>query len=101
MAKKIKTKEFDEKFDRGEDVSEYLDTSSATKKVNVDFGVDFLNQLDAMAKKMSVTRQSLIKVWLHERLVSELEKEQKSFDQDRLIKRVEELGELLRKGKIA
>lgn len=75
MAKKITTKEFDKKFDKNEDISSYLDETSATKKVNVDFCLEFLLKLDAMAKKMSVTRQSLIKVWLYERLTSELEKE--------------------------
>lgn len=78
MVKKLKAKEFDEKFDRAEDISEYLDISSVTKKVNVDFGIEFLNKLDAMAKRMSITRQSLIKVWLYERLIEELGKVDKA-----------------------
>lgn len=70
--KSISSKEFDEKFDAGEDISEFLDTKRATKKVNVDFNIEFLNQLDYVAGKIGVTRQSLIKMWLHERLRDEL-----------------------------
>jgi hypothetical protein len=76
-------KEFDEKFDKGEDISEYLDFSSAiklkdikklktdTKKVNVDFPEWIIESLDKEAKKIGVTRQSIIKVWIAERLKSE------------------------------
>jgi len=81
--KKITAKEFDEKFDNGEDVSEYLDFSKATsiidfekktiktKKVNVDFPENILKLLDNEAKKIGVTRQSIIKVWIAERLKQE------------------------------
>ena len=76
-------KEFDEKFDNGEDVSEYLDFSNAiklkdvkklkteTKKVNVDFPEWIIESLDQEAKKIGVTRQSIIKVWIAERLKEE------------------------------
>lgn len=76
----IKAKEFDKKFDDGEDISEYLDFSTAirlkdfnklkteTKKVNVDFPEWVISALDQEAKKIGVTRQSLIKVWIAERL---------------------------------
>lgn len=74
MAKKsISSKEFDEKFEAGEDISEFLNTERATKKVNVDFNIEFLKQLDYVAAKIGVTRQSLIKIWLHERLRDELD----------------------------
>ena len=81
--KTISAKEFDEKFDRGEDISEYLDFSKATsvidfekkaiktKKINVDFPENILNLLDNEAKKIGVTRQSIIKVWIAERLKQE------------------------------
>ncbi|WP_367271594.1 CopG family antitoxin [Sulfurimonas sp.] len=76
-------KEFDKKFDNGEDVSEYLDFSNAiklkdvkglkteTKKVNVDFPEWIIEYLDQEAKKIGVTRQSIIKVWIAERLKEE------------------------------
>jgi len=80
--KKITAKEFDEKFDNGEDISEYLDFSkavkrkdtklkTATKKVNVDFPEWVIESLDREAKKIGVTRQSIIKVWIAERLKEE------------------------------
>ena len=81
--KTILAKEFDERFDRGEDISEYLDFSKATsvidfekktiktKKINVDFPENILNLLDNEAKKIGVTRQSIIKVWIAERLKQE------------------------------
>ena len=83
IMKTITAKEFDEKFDNGEDVSEYLDFSNAiklkdikrlkteTKKVNVDFPEWIIESLDQEAKKIGVTRQSIIKVWIAERLKEE------------------------------
>ena len=81
--KQITAKEFDEKFDNNEDISEYLDLSKAvrvkefkqlktnTKKVNVDFPEWVIHALDQEAKKIGVTRQSIIKVWIAERLKTE------------------------------
>ena len=83
VMKKITAKEFDEKFDNGEDITEYLDFSSVkrlkdtkqlkteTKKVNVDFPEWIIESLDREAKKIGVTRQSIIKVWIAERLKEE------------------------------
>ena len=82
--KTITAKEFDEKFDNGEDITEYLDLESAvrlkdlrklkteTKKVNVDFPEWIIESLDKEAKKIGVTRQSIIKVWIAERLKEEM-----------------------------
>ena len=72
----MKAKDFDEKFDRGEDVSRFLDVSKATrpgreqKRVNVDFPTWMIQSLDREAKRLGVTRQSVIKVWIAERLQS-------------------------------
>jgi hypothetical protein len=80
IMKTITAKEFDEKFDNGEDISENLDFSKATrpnalntdtKKVNVDFPQWVIEALDKEAKKIGVTRQSIIKVWIAERLKEE------------------------------
>ncbi len=77
------TKEFDKKFDNGEDISAYLDFSKAqslaefekerfkVRKVNVDFPEYIINLLDNEAQKIGVTRQSIIKVWIAERLKEE------------------------------
>lgn len=72
--KTIRASEFDAKFDRGEDVSEFLDFSKAKrpglqqKRVNVDFPAWMVEALDREARRLGVTRQSIIKIWLAERL---------------------------------
>ena len=61
-------------FDDGEDISHLLDLSSARrpnqeqKRVNVDFPQWMVDRLDSEARRVGVTRQSIIKVWLAERL---------------------------------
>lgn len=70
----ITAEELDKKFDDGEDISEYMDWSKATrpnlelKRVNVDFPQWVVNGLDREAERLGVTRQSLIKIWIAERL---------------------------------
>jgi hypothetical protein len=70
----MKAKEFDAKFDRGEDLSRALDLSKARrpgqepKRVNVDFPEWMVESLDREAKRLGVTRQSIIKVWVAQRL---------------------------------
>ena len=73
-AKQISTEEFDRLFDAGEDISEYVDWSSArrpgleAKRVNVDMPQHMIAKLDIQARKRGVTRQALIKMWLADRL---------------------------------
>ena len=68
----MKAKNFDEKFDNGEDILSDLDLSKAhregQKRVNVDFPIWMVQSFDIEAKRLGVTRQSIIKVWLAERL---------------------------------
>ena len=70
----MKAKKFDSDFDRGKDVSHALDVSKARrplqeqKRVNVDFPVWMIDSLDKEAGRLGVTRQSIIKIWLAERL---------------------------------
>jgi len=70
----MKATEFDAKFDRGEDITEFLDLSQAKrpghkqKRVNVDFPTWMIEALDREAKRLGVPHQSIIKVWLAERL---------------------------------
>ncbi len=65
---RVKAKEFDKKFDTGEDVSAYLDVTRARhpgheqRRVNVDFPVWMIESLDREASRLGVPRQSLIKV---------------------------------------
>ena len=70
----MKTREFDKKFDDGDDVSDVIDWSSAKrlnteiKRVNVDFPTWVVESLDRQANRLGITRQALIKVWIAERL---------------------------------
>jgi hypothetical protein len=70
----MKAKKFDSDFDKGEDVTEALDLSKAQRplqkqrRVNVDFPDWMIESLDREASRLGVTRQSIIKVWLAERL---------------------------------
>ncbi len=67
-------KEFDEIFDSGEDVTHLLDLSTIRRprlelrKVNVDFPVWMIQELDHESTRLGITRQSLIKSWIGERL---------------------------------
>lgn len=70
----MKAKSFDRKFDEGKDVTENLDLSKARRplqqqrRVNVDFPTWMIQGLDREARRVGVTRQSIIKIWLAERL---------------------------------
>ena len=70
----MKAKNFDKQFDEGADISATLDLSKAKRvlqeqrRVNVDFPAWMIESLDREAGKIGVTRQSIIKVWLAERL---------------------------------
>ena len=90
--KKISAEEFDKKFDNGEDILSYIDLSSkrtledfekeilAIKKVNVDLPSWAIASLDKEAKRMGVTRQSIIKMWLIQKL-DDLEYHRKGLKQ--------------------
>jgi macrodomain Ter protein organizer (MatP/YcbG family) len=70
----MKAKDLDKKFDAGEDITKHLDLSEARKpgqeqkRVNVDFPVWMIHRLDKEAKRLGVPRQSIIKIWIAERL---------------------------------
>ncbi len=70
----MKAKEFDAKFERGEELTDVLDLSKArrpgrqVKRVNVDFPEWMIGSLDREAKRLGVTRQSIIKIWIADRL---------------------------------
>lgn len=74
----MKAKDFDKKFDEGKkDITDDLDLSTARranqepKRINVDFPAWVVESLDREAARIGVTRQSIIKVWLVERLKAE------------------------------
>ena len=71
---KTKATDFDKQFDDGGSIIEHLDLSTAhrpaeeQKRINMEFPVWMLEALDREAKRLGVTRQSIIKLWLAERL---------------------------------
>jgi hypothetical protein len=70
----VKARDFDKKFDQGVDISKHLDVKKAKRpeqeqrRVNVDFPVWMIQLLDKEAKRLGVPRQSIIKVWVADRL---------------------------------
>jgi hypothetical protein len=74
--KSITAEKFDSLFDQGHDITEYLDLNNArrhgleTRRVSVDFPQWMINRLDQEAARLGVTRQSIIKFWISEKLRS-------------------------------
>ena len=70
----MKANEFEKKFDSGEDISDMLDLKKSKrinqnlKRINLDVPIWMLEKLDKEAERLGVTRQSIIKIWLAERL---------------------------------
>ena len=70
----MKANEFDKKFDSSAEIISALDLSKAKrpmldqKRVNVDFPIWMIESMDREANRLGVTRQSIIKIWLAERL---------------------------------
>ena len=70
----MKAKEFESRFDAAKDLTDALDLTRARrlrqepKRVNVDFPMWMVEELDKEAKRLATTRQAIIKVWLAERL---------------------------------
>ena len=70
----MKARDFDKKFDEGDDITAYLDVTKSRrpeqeqKRVNVDFPLWMIQQLDKESRRLGVPRQAIIKVWVAERL---------------------------------
>jgi len=83
MAKKKiarSTKEFDRRFDNGEDVHDLIDMSKATiirhgervqVRITLDVAEELVKEIDRIRESIGVDREALIKVWLHERVQQE------------------------------
>lgn len=73
----MKVKNLERVFDEGKDLTPHLNLSKARRpgheqrRVNVDFPNWIIDSLDAQASRLGVTRQSVIKVWIAERLKEE------------------------------
>lgn len=70
-------KEFEKHFDEGEDITPYIEKSSVrrpgleARRVNVDFPEWIIEKLDLQSKRIGVSRQALIKLWVSERIQHE------------------------------
>jgi hypothetical protein len=70
----MKAEAFDQRFEQGETITEFLDLSQArrpgheSRAVTIDFPEWMLDALDREARRLGVTRESIVKVWLAERL---------------------------------
>ena len=70
----MKAEEFDKKFDEGQEIIDDLDLSQAdrpgqvSRRINVDFPLWMIRQMDRESKRLGVTRQSIIKIWIAEKL---------------------------------
>lgn len=70
----MKAAEFDKRFEAGEDITAHVDWSKSrrpnteARRVNVDFPVWVVTELDRKARQLGITRQALIKMWIAERL---------------------------------
>jgi hypothetical protein len=70
----MKAEEFDKKFEENQDITGFLDLSQAerpglsNKRINVDFPVWMIQMMDKESKRLGVTRQSIIKIWIAEKL---------------------------------
>ena len=72
------TKEFDRRFDNGEDINDLIDISKAKiirhgKKVRItlDVAEDLVKDIDQVRERIGVDRGALIKVWLYEKIREE------------------------------
>ncbi len=56
--------------ERGEDISKYFTNKGKmkypTQRVNVDFTINMLNELDAIASELNISRQAVIKTYLRQ-----------------------------------
>jgi len=70
----MKASNFDKKFEASEDITDLLDLTKArrpgleVKRVNVDFPEWMVKSLDKEAHRLGITRQSLIKIWVADKL---------------------------------
>jgi hypothetical protein len=73
--KALSAAELDARHDAGVDLSAHMDLTKAARpgravqRVNVDFPVDLLREIDQEARRLGVTRQAFIKVRLADSLV--------------------------------
>ena len=66
--KSISAEEFDRLAEEGKDLTPYIDTETAVQRVNIDFPAWVITFLDNESKRQGITRQSLIKTWIVQKI---------------------------------
>ena len=70
MSDKHTAEELAEMADRGEDISKYFTNAGKmkypTQRVNVDFTLGMLSELDTIASELNISRQAVIKTYLRQ-----------------------------------
>jgi hypothetical protein len=70
--KKLSADEIAEKAMSGEDISQFFTNKGEMKppiqRVNVDFSLDMLKELDDLARELNISRQAIIKAYLRQSL---------------------------------
>jgi hypothetical protein len=67
--RKVSAKMIDKKFEEGkEDILQYFDTNSATRRILVDFPEWMIEALDSEAQHLGISRQAVIKFWINEKI---------------------------------
>jgi hypothetical protein len=84
----ITAQEFEKRFDDGEDITPYIDHASIrrpgleVRRVNVDFPEWIIQELDLLSRRIGVTRQALIKLWISERIQQESQHAHPSYPKE-------------------
>ena len=72
MSDKPTADEIAEMAERGEDISKYFTNAGKmkypTQRVNVDFTIEMLGELDTIASELNIGRQAIIKTYLRQAL---------------------------------
>lgn len=70
----MKATTFEKAFEAGENITAHLDLNKASRleqknrRVNVDFPAWVVQKLDKEARRLGVSRQALLKIWIAERI---------------------------------
>lgn len=68
----MKASEFDQRFDDGEDIIEYLDLSQAKRpqlqQINLNLPISMLEIIDQEATRQGLSQQAILQTWIAEKL---------------------------------
>lgn len=65
---KTTSENLEQRFDEGKEVLDYFDTENMVRRLSLDFPAWAIKRLDKEADRRGITRQSLIKTWIVDKL---------------------------------